>query len=93
MVVGRVQGTQARVVRFADPVGQHVTRAIGAGGFFVAGVPVDGAMAACASGDWKSTFSFFNDRGAKVAEATILLAVASGDGEARVCSFGALRLP
>ena len=89
IVVGRIQNPLARSVRFAAPNGDAISREVGAGGFFVAGVLMDNETSACSAGDWAPSFSFFDHDGALVGRATIALAV----GSRAACSFGSLHGP
>jgi hypothetical protein len=68
-IVGRVNDREAQVVRFTDPVGETIEAAIGAQGFFVAGVEID----LCPAEDWQPMFSALDEAGGEVASASILL--------------------
>jgi len=93
VLVGRIQDSRVRTVRFAAPGGGAITRSVGVGGFFVATVPADGVIAACAADGWTPTFSFAGADGRVVNEAAITVAVGSGPGGGRVCSYGVLSAP
>jgi hypothetical protein len=51
VVVGRIKNPEARRVSFPAPDGKTITRRIGAGGFFVAGLRT-ATVSACEKGGW-----------------------------------------
>jgi hypothetical protein len=89
VVVGRIKNPEARGVSFAAPDGKTITRRIGAGGFFVAGLRT-ATVSACEDGGWAPPFTFYNADGHVVAERTITLAFRSGTGTSRGCVAGFL---
>ena len=82
LIAGRTAEPEARTIRFTDPNGDPITRAIGFSGFFIAAVHTAGS--ACANGDWNSTFSVLGPNGKERTRATITLARSSSPG---VCGF------
>lgn len=90
VVVGRIKDPEARAVSFTTPDGGSVTRGLGAGGFFVAGIRASGAGSVCDNGDWEPSFTFFNNTGDVKSRYTITLAKARGAG---VCVSGFFEPP
>ncbi len=84
LIAGRTANPEARTIRFTDPNGDTIMRAIGSSGFFIAAVRTAGS--ACANGDWNSTFSVLGADGKERARATITLAHSDSPG---VCGFAA----
>jgi hypothetical protein len=94
VIAGRVDNPAARTIRFEDPAGHVVERAIGAGGFYVAAVrakPLDIMAVATPNGircpreEWEPTFVALDADLRPVLESTIPLArsracVAGGEG-------------
>jgi hypothetical protein len=74
LIAGRTTDPDARAIRFSDPTGAPITRAIGSSGFFIATVRTE--EDACANGDWKPTFSVLAADGKQRSSATITLASA-----------------
>lgn len=89
-VVGRIQRGRPDRVSFTTPRGDLVTKSIGLGGFFIAGIPVAGLMEACAQGDWTPTFEFLDANGELISAEAITIADSPGRG---VCSFGSVHGP
>ena len=86
VIAGRTADPEARMIRFTDPTGGAITRALGSSGFFIATVRTD--ESACANGDWQSKFSALGADGKERANATITLASAPSDSPG-VCVFAA----
>jgi hypothetical protein len=84
LIAGRVDNPEARTIRFTDPDGDVVTRAIGSSGFFIAAVPIHDSP--CANGDWTPTFESLGANGEELVRATIVLA-RGGPGQAPLCSW------
>jgi hypothetical protein len=86
LIAGRTSDPEARAIRFSDPTGTQITRAIGSSGFFV--VTVHTQMSACANGDWKSKFSVLGGNGEQRASTPITLGSAPSTSSG-VCVFAA----
>ena len=86
LIAGRTADPEARTIRFTDPNGDPITRAIGSSGFFIAAVRTVGS--ACVNGDWNSTFSVLGPDGEERTRATITLAFTHSDSPG-VCGFAA----
>lgn len=79
LIAGRVRDLGAAAIAFTDPEGATVTRPIGAGGFFLAALPMaepasGGAPYPCKNGDWASTFRALGPTGEELVTAQITLA-------------------
>ena len=82
LIAGRTTDPEARMIRFSDPTGAPITRAVGSSGFFIAAVRTD--ESACANGDWKPTFRVLGRDGHERGTATITLGSTTTPG---VCVF------
>jgi hypothetical protein len=85
VVGGRVNGTEARTIRFEDQDGNAVERLLGSGGFYVAAVegtlvpigrPIEGAP--CSGRRWEPTFVALGNDGRRLNESKILLVCGGG---------------
>jgi hypothetical protein len=81
-IIGRVQADGARSIEFADQLGTQVQRTLGAGGFFIAAMPVT----MCPDDSWTPTFVARDAGGNEVARATIPMIWVRHDLHA--CGFG-----
>jgi hypothetical protein len=72
LIAGRTDDAKGRTIRFTAPNGNVISRAIGSSGFFIA--VVNSVGSACASGDWKPTFTVLGVNGEERGHATIALA-------------------
>ncbi len=86
LIAGRTADPEARTIRFTDPNGDPITRAIGSSGFFIATVRTAGS--ACQNGDWNATFSVLGADGKERTHATITLGFTHSDSPG-VCVFAA----
>jgi hypothetical protein len=84
LVAGRSDHPEARTIRFTDPEGNVVARAIGSSGFFIAAVPMEGSP--CANGDWTTTVTALGAEDEELFSARITLAHASPQAPG-VCSW------
>jgi len=84
VIAGRTTDAAARTIRFSDPTGAPIERAIGSSGFFVATVETD--EPACESGDWRPAFDVIGANGDERENVTITLGSATVPGG---CSFEA----
>jgi hypothetical protein len=85
LIAGRTTDEGARAIRFTDPAGAPIERAIGSSGFFVAVVRTN--ESACASGDWAPTFNVLGADGD--ARASIAITLGSASASPGVCVFAA----
>lgn len=85
VVAGRVNGTEARTIRFEDQDGHAVERLLGSGGFYVAAVEgtliplgrvVEGEP--CSGRRWEPTMVALGDGGHRLFESKILLVCGGG---------------
>jgi hypothetical protein len=86
VIAGRTTEPDARTIRFSDPTGAALTRPVGSSGFFIATIHTD--LPACASGDWKPTFSVVGADGLQRSSDTITLGSARAAAPG-VCVFAA----
>jgi hypothetical protein len=84
LIAGRTTDPDARSIRFDDPTGAPIRRAIGSSGFFIAAVRTH--ESACVNGDWKPTFSMLGADGTERGKATITLGSAPSASPG-VCVF------
>lgn len=84
VIAGRTTDDEARAIRFTDPAGAPIERAIGSSGFFIAAVRTN--ESACTNGDWAPTFEILGADGEPRASLEITLGSARASG---ACAFAA----
>ena len=86
VIGGRVADDRARSVSFSGPDGAPIVRPLGAGGFYVAQVPVP-QQGVCPRHGWKPRFVALGAEGDRLGEAQIMLlqTTVDADGKIHMC--------